>query len=83
MFIQQGRIYFRYLGDTSTKLMEVISLWKCSICDDEQLEGIFIRTVFICTGCEHNMIHTEPREEKYQYYVQKLKNRSDLSTPFY
>nr|WP_237706203.1 sigma factor G inhibitor Gin [Ornithinibacillus scapharcae] len=35
--------------------------------------------MFICTDCEFNMIHTEPREEKYNYYLQKLKNMNQPS----
>lgn len=47
---------------------------KCIVCDEKKEEGIYLYAVFICASCEHNIIHTEPREEKYQYYVQKLKN---------
>ncbi|HLT55440.1 MAG TPA: sigma factor G inhibitor Gin, partial [Bacillota bacterium] len=42
-------------------------------CEDEKKEGIHLYNLFICSECEYNMIHTEPREEKYQYYVRKLK----------
>jgi hypothetical protein len=47
---------------------------RCGICEEEKARGIHLYTTFICTECEHNMIHTEPREEKYNYYVRKLKN---------
>jgi len=46
----------------------------CAICEEEKNDGIRLYTLFICTACEHNIIHTEVREEKYRYYVQKLKN---------
>lgn len=47
---------------------------KCGICEESKARGIYLYNLFICIECEHNMIHTEPREEKYQYYLQKLKN---------
>ncbi|WP_042220812.1 sigma factor G inhibitor Gin [Oceanobacillus manasiensis] len=47
---------------------------RCGICEEDKVRGIHLYTTFICTECEHNMIHTEPREEKYNYYVRKLKN---------
>ncbi|SHG70980.1 sigma factor G inhibitor Gin [Ornithinibacillus halophilus] len=47
---------------------------QCGICEDRKEKGIHLYNMFICLDCEHNMIHTEPREEKYQYYLQKLKN---------
>lgn len=49
---------------------------NCSICEEEKEHGIHLYTLFICKECEHNMVHTEPHEEKYRYYVQKLKNIS-------
>jgi hypothetical protein len=50
------------------------SLGYCGICEEEKAKGIHLYTMFICTDCEYNMIHTEPREEKYNYYLRKLKN---------
>ncbi|MFA1819573.1 sigma factor G inhibitor Gin [Virgibacillus oceani] len=47
---------------------------RCGICEEEKARGIHLYTMFICTDCEYNMIHTEPREEKYNYYLRKLKN---------
>lgn len=46
----------------------------CGICEERKASGIHLYTMFICTECEYNMIHTEPREEKYNYYLKKLKN---------
>ncbi|MEW9675329.1 sigma factor G inhibitor Gin [Lentibacillus sp. L22] len=55
-------------------MKQTISLERCGICEEEKDKGIHLYNLFICCECEHNMIHTEPREEKYQYYLQKLKN---------
>lgn len=46
----------------------------CGICEEEKAQGIHLYTLFICKECEFNMVHTEPHEEKYRYYVKKLKN---------
>ncbi|TXL63419.1 sigma factor G inhibitor Gin [Cerasibacillus terrae] len=53
---------------------------KCGICDERKERGIHLYTMYICCDCEHQMIHTEPSEEKYRYYIQKLKhmNQSTL-----
>ncbi|WP_249872237.1 sigma factor G inhibitor Gin [Oceanobacillus saliphilus] len=50
------------------------SFKNCGICEEKKAKGIHLYTMFICTDCEYNMIHTEPREEKYNYYLHKLKN---------
>ena len=47
---------------------------KCVICDETREDGIQLHMLFICASCEHNMIHTDVREEKYRYYVNKLKD---------
>lgn len=49
---------------------------RCGICEDEKETGIRLYNMFICSECEYNIIHTEPREEKYKYYLSKLKNIS-------
>ncbi|RLL41707.1 sigma factor G inhibitor Gin [Oceanobacillus piezotolerans] len=55
--------------------MESFQLFeKCGICEEEKEEGIHLYNLFLCRECEHNIIHTEPREEKYKYYLHKLKN---------
>ncbi|GAB4072076.1 hypothetical protein GCM10028778_01180 [Barrientosiimonas marina] len=47
---------------------------RCGICEEMKEEGIHLYKLFICCECETNIIHTEPREEKYRYYLRKLKN---------
>lgn len=46
----------------------------CGICEEEKESGIYLYRFFICKDCERNIIHTEPREAKYNYYLRKLKN---------
>lgn len=55
------------------------NLQHCGICEDWKKEGIHLYRLFICSECEYNMIHTEPREEKYEYYLKKLKNMNQSS----
>lgn len=55
---------------------QIILHERCGICEEEKERGIHLYNLFICSECENNMIHTEPREEKYQYYLRKLKNIS-------
>lgn len=45
----------------------------CQICQEEKKEGIVIYQAFICSECEQEMIMTEPEDERYQYFVKKLK----------
>lgn len=63
-----------YLEILSTKLTEVGILQRCIICEEGKADGIHLYTSFICEQCEYNMIHTDAREEKYRYYINKLKN---------
>ena len=49
-------------------------LRRCTVCEEAKATGIRLYTTFICAGCEHNMVHTDVREVKYLYYVEKLKN---------
>ncbi len=53
--------------------MEVITLQRCTICEEYKEAGIHLYTTFICVACEYNMIHTDAREAKYNYYIEKLK----------
>ncbi len=57
----------------STKLTGGIIVGHCIICEEDRMQGIRICTSFICISCEYNLIHTDTQEEKYRYYVQKLK----------
>lgn len=47
---------------------------ECGICEEKKDQGIHLSRLFICSECERNIIYTEPREEKYNYYLKKLKN---------
>lgn len=55
---------------------------KCVICDEVKETGIRLHMIFICASCEDNMIHTDVREEKYRYYISKLKNMDTPASNF-
>ncbi|MBO8157643.1 MAG: sigma factor G inhibitor Gin [Bacillaceae bacterium] len=45
----------------------------CQICQEEKDEGIIVYHAFICSDCEQEIVKTEPEDEKYNYFVKKLK----------
>ncbi len=47
---------------------------RCIICEEPKMEGVRLHKSFICKSCEYNMVHTDVREVKYRYYVEKLKS---------
>lgn len=46
---------------------------RCIVCEEEKQLGIHLYLSFICTDCEIKMIHTEPRDQLYDFYVERLK----------
>ena len=55
------------------KLFMRKSMKVCKICDQPKQEGLQLFFAFICTDCEKEIIHTSPEEERYDYYVDRLK----------
>lgn len=53
-----------------------MALQRCVICEEYEMKGIKLCRTFICEQCEYNMVHTDAREVKYRYYIEKLKNSS-------
>ncbi|AWB46727.1 inhibitor of sigma-G Gin [Paenibacillus sp. CAA11] len=45
----------------------------CIICGQQKKDGIFIVSEFICEGCEAEMVHTDVKDEKYHYFVHRMK----------
>lgn len=46
----------------------------CGVCNQHKSTGIHLYNLFICCQCEQEIIHTEPRDTEYQYYLDKLKH---------
>lgn len=53
--------------------MEQVDLKICIVCNEPKAEGITIVTEFICTSCETEMVHTKVEDEKYPFFVHKMK----------
>ncbi|KGX83451.1 sigma factor G inhibitor Gin [Pontibacillus marinus] len=45
----------------------------CGICDTEKDQGIHLYNMFICYECEREIIQTEPSEQKYHYFLKKMR----------
>ncbi|MFB1051097.1 sigma factor G inhibitor Gin [Paraliobacillus sp. JSM ZJ581] len=52
---------------------ERITREECGICHNSKKEGIHIYHFFICQSCERKIIETQPEDELYSYFVNKLK----------
>ncbi|GAA3892582.1 anti-sigma-G factor [Anoxybacillus suryakundensis] len=45
----------------------------CMICNEQNKNGIYIFHHFICMDCHNDLIQTETNDEKYKFYVDRLK----------
>lgn len=45
----------------------------CIMCGQVKLEGLTINSGFICEECEQEIVKTDVSDEKYPYFIQKMK----------
>ncbi|WP_226671302.1 sigma factor G inhibitor Gin [Metabacillus litoralis] len=45
----------------------------CIICDKEKTIGIHLYTSFICVECENEITSTQTSDEKYKFFLEKLR----------
>ncbi|KGX90107.1 CsfB [Pontibacillus halophilus JSM 076056 = DSM 19796] len=45
----------------------------CVICERKKDDGYKLTHVFLCRECEQEMIHTDPNDPKYTYFLKKLR----------
>ncbi len=45
----------------------------CIVCGLEKDDGITIVTEFICDTCENEMVRTDVKDEKYPFFIHKLR----------
>lgn len=45
----------------------------CIICGELKQHGIHIVSEFICDACESEMVHTDVQEEKYHFFIHRMK----------
>ncbi len=55
------------------KLLEKENQIRCIVCDKLQLEGIVVLDEFICDQCEREMVQTHVEDEKYPYFVFRMR----------
>ncbi|MGD9677774.1 MAG: sigma factor G inhibitor Gin [Vulcanibacillus sp.] len=48
-------------------------LKTCAICGTKKREGINIHSYFICAICEEEIVHTEVNNERYTFFIKKMK----------
>jgi len=46
---------------------------NCTICGHESDVGIHIVSSFICSHCEQEMVATDTQDERYPFFVAKMK----------
>ncbi|HJV45216.1 MAG TPA: sigma factor G inhibitor Gin [Bacillota bacterium] len=46
----------------------------CIVCGNKREEGITIWNSFICHTCEQEMVRTDVMDEKYSFFVEKMRN---------
>ncbi|MBP1932424.1 sigma factor G inhibitor Gin [Ammoniphilus resinae] len=45
----------------------------CIVCGQKQVEGIAIWKAFICQSCEQEMVQTDVLDDKYPFFVERMK----------
>ncbi|SEC36684.1 sigma factor G inhibitor Gin [Paenibacillus sp. GP183] len=55
--------------------MEKKQVSPCMICGQNQENGIFILSGFLCDDCEMEMVETDAQDERYRYFVQQMKSQ--------
>ncbi|ANS76405.1 inhibitor of sigma-G Gin [Paenibacillus yonginensis] len=45
----------------------------CIICGKTKAQGIKIVSEFICEECEAEMVHTDVKDEKYDFFIHQMK----------
>jgi hypothetical protein len=46
---------------------------ECIVCNQRKVAGIHIWGQFICQTCERQIVNTDVTDEKYPFYIERLK----------
>ncbi len=46
---------------------------ECVICEQHKVSGIHVNTAFLCEECERELIAAQTSDERYVYYLKKLR----------
>ncbi|MDA8354180.1 MAG: sigma factor G inhibitor Gin [Firmicutes bacterium] len=47
---------------------------RCLVCKEGCQQGIAVLDEFICKDCEQEIVKTDVKDQKYPYFVTRLKN---------
>ncbi|MBP1907331.1 sigma factor G inhibitor Gin [Paenibacillus turicensis] len=53
--------------------MNELAKCTCIICGQQKEDGIHIVSEFICDACESEMVRTDVQEEKYHFFIHRMK----------
>jgi hypothetical protein len=59
--------------EKSNVLSEKRSGGTCIVCGEDKEFGIRIVSQFLCKECERGIVNTDVHDEKYKYYVERMK----------
>lgn len=45
----------------------------CIVCQQEKVTGIHICGQFLCADCERDIVVTDVGDQRYQYYIERMK----------
>ncbi len=49
------------------------TLHRCIICEQPKSEGIMICDELICDECESEMVQTDVKDEKYDFFIHQMR----------
>lgn len=50
-----------------------VGMDNCIVCQEKGKLGYYLYHSFICTDCEQKMIETDPKDPRYQFFIDKLR----------
>ncbi|MGG1314684.1 MULTISPECIES: sigma factor G inhibitor Gin [Cohnella] len=53
--------------------MEQDEAKACIVCGERKQEGITVVNEFICHSCESEIVHTKVEDERYPFFVRRLR----------
>lgn len=45
----------------------------CGVCEQKKENGFYLYQLYICEECEKKIVATNPGDENYSFFVEKLK----------
>lgn len=54
-------------------MTEILQKRICIVCREPKAEGIRIWEQFVCMSCEREIVQTDVEDEKYPFYIERMK----------